>query len=104
MHPVYSPCTQREATKKRLGRERAEPPAFRAPPPPGPRFLAPLLFARQRLGRDNGAGHVVLGFPAVLVLAGDDKDLLPGAGLAKPGDIRAVMSHWPLVAGPNRPR
>src|ERR1035441_8333664 len=30
---------------------------------------------------------MVLGFPAVLLLAGDHKDLLAGAGLAKPGDI-----------------
>jgi hypothetical protein len=31
---------------------------------------------------------MVLGFPAVFLLAGDHKDLLAGAGLAKPGDIR----------------
>jgi hypothetical protein len=31
---------------------------------------------------------MVLGFPAVLLLAGDHKDLLAGAGLAKPSDIR----------------
>jgi hypothetical protein len=38
-------------------------------------WLASLLFARQRTGRDDRAGHVVLGFPAVLGLAGDNNAL-----------------------------
>src|ERR1039458_7639403 len=51
------------------------------------RFLVALLFAWQRPGRDDGAGDVILGFPAVLHLASDDEDLLTGAGLAKPGGV-----------------
>ena len=41
------------------------------------------------LGRrgDDGAGDLVLGFPAVLLLAGDQEDLLAGPGLAKPGGV-----------------
>ncbi len=53
----------------------------------GLRFLAFFRSAGQGLGRDEGAGYVIRAFPAVLVLAGDRKDLLPGAGLAEPGHI-----------------
>jgi subtilisin-like proprotein convertase family protein len=51
-------------------------------------FFSGLCLGRRRPGRDDCAGHVVLGFPAVLLLAGDHKDLLPGAGLPVLGDIR----------------
>lgn len=46
-----------------------------------------LWAAGWRLRRDNRIGDVIRAFPAVFVLAGDDKDLLPGPGFAKTGDV-----------------
>ena len=68
----------------------------------GLRLPESSCLARDWAGRDDRAGHMVLGSPAVLLLASDHKDLLAGAGLAKPGDIRGGDVALAVGRGPQQ--
>ena len=68
----------------------------------GRRFRGHCGFAWEWPWRDNRADHMVLGFPAVLLLASDHKDLLAGAKLAKPGDIRGGDVALAVGRGPQQ--
>jgi hypothetical protein len=68
----------------------------------GLRFPRYWCSARDWAGQDNRAGYMVVGFPAVLPVAGDHKDLVAGAGLAKPGDIRGGDVALAVGRGPQQ--
>ncbi len=54
--------------------------------------------------RDNGAGFLIQAFPAVFFLAGDEEDLLGGAGFAEPGGVEVGDVARPPMGGGRRPR